>query len=80
MFSEQLNHEVGLNPLFCIQLCFGQVARKHYRDSELVMAFVNRKRVEVGNKRDLEDILSSEDSEPVFITWISNHYSVYSYS
>lgn len=48
--------------------------------SESVMAFANNKRVEVGNTGDLEDILSSEDSEPVSITWISNHYSGFCYS
>lgn len=44
------------------------------------MAFVLSKRVEVGSKRDLEDILNSEDSEPVFITWISNHCYGFCYS
>lgn len=61
-------HGVGPDPLLQIQLYFGQVAGEHYKGPESVMAFVNSKRLEGGNKRDLEDILSSEDSEPVFIT------------
>lgn len=75
VFSEQQIHGVGPNPLLQIQLDFGQVAGEHSKGPESVMAFVNSKRLEGGNKRDLEDILSSEDSEPGFITWILNHYS-----
>lgn len=73
---------MGWDPVSYCELdgCLGQVARKHYGDSESVMTFVNSKSVEVGNKRDLEDILNSEDCEPVFITWISYHYSGFCYS
>lgn len=80
VFPKQQIHGVGPDPLLQIQLYFGQVAGEHYKGPESVVAFVNSKRLEGGNKRDLEDILSSEDSEPVFITWILNHYSGFCYN
>lgn len=44
------------------------------------MSFANSRKVEVGHKEVLEDIVSSEFSVSVFITWILNHDFVFCYN